>query len=323
MGWTIQALFVDDGVSGAARSRPALDELRCSIARGQTDVAVVAKLDRLGRTVRGLVEWMSEWDDQGVALVSVSESFDSSSPAARMQRNLLAMFAEFERDRMSERTSEGRAATVAIGGWPGGPAPFGWRLVRTPLDRFTRLELDETEAATIRRAVDLFVHERKGSTQTFRMLNAEGRPSRGGPGRTLRTTWSATKVKNLLAWSDYFAGTWTYRSRSIGHPKNVGGPPVAMQIPPLLSEAEVAALRVRLAETSTPKFGHGDRGPYLLSRRITSPHGTPMYGSWRKQRATAMPTSTSPTSKYQARSPHCRPRRHPSGAGHRSASRPR
>ena len=206
-GWTIDAVFVDDGVSGAARSRPALDELRGSIRRKQTDVVVVAKLDRLGRTVRGLVEWMSEWDDDGVALVSVSEAFDSSSPAGRMQRNLLAMFAEFERDRIAERTSEGRDATVAIGGWPGGPAPFGWRLVRTPSDRFTRLELDKKEAETIRRAVHLFVHERKGSTEIFRTLNAERRPSRGGPGRTQRTTWSASKVKQLLSRSDYWAGS--------------------------------------------------------------------------------------------------------------------
>ena len=286
-GWTIHAVFVDDGVSGAARSRPALDELRDSIRRRQTDVVVVAKLDRLGRTVRGLVEWMSEWDDEGVALVSVSEAFDSSSPAARMQRNLLAMFAEFERDRIAERTSEGRDATVAIGGWPGGPAPFGWRLVRTPSDRFTRLELDKNEAETIRRAVHLFVDERRGSTEIFRTLNAEGRPSRGGPGRTQRTTWSTSKVKQLLSRSDSWAGTWTYRSRSIGHPKNVNGPPIQMRIPPLLSAAELTALRVRLAETSTPRFGPGSRDPYLLSRRVTSPHGTPMYGSWRKQRATA------------------------------------
>ena len=204
-----------------------------------------------------------------------------------MQRNLLAMFAEFERDRIAERTSEGRDATVAIGGWPGGPAPFGWRLVRSPSDRFTRLELDKKEVETIRRAVHLFVDERKGSTEIFRTLNAEGRPSRGGPGRTQRTTWSTSKVKQLLSRSDYWAGTWTYRSRSIGHPKNVKGPPIQIRIPPLLSEAELAALRVRLAETSTPKFGRGSRDPYLLSRRITSPHGTPMYGSWRKYRATA------------------------------------
>ena len=65
------------------------------------------------------------------------------------------------------------------------------------------------------------------------------------------------------------------------------GPPIEIRIPPLLSETELAALRVRLAETSTSMFGPGRRDPYLLSRRITSPHGTPMYGSWRKQRATA------------------------------------
>jgi len=63
--------IADDGVSGASRSRPGLDELLRSIRRNESDVVVVAKLDRLGRTMRGLVEWMSEWDDHGVTLVSV------------------------------------------------------------------------------------------------------------------------------------------------------------------------------------------------------------------------------------------------------------
>jgi len=67
-GWAIHEVFVDEGASGAARDRPALDELRRWIRDQATDVVVVAKLDRLGRTVRGLVEWMSEWDDQGVVL---------------------------------------------------------------------------------------------------------------------------------------------------------------------------------------------------------------------------------------------------------------
>jgi len=166
--WTIHEVFVDDGVSGASRSRPGLDELLRSIRRNESDVVVVAKLDRLGRTMRGLVEWMSDWDDHGVTLVSVCESFDSSSSAARMQRHLLAMFAEFERDRIAERTMEGRDATVATGGWPGGPPPFGWRLARTKSDRFRRLEIDEQEAETIRRAVHLFITEGKGSTDIFR-----------------------------------------------------------------------------------------------------------------------------------------------------------
>jgi len=273
--WTIHEVFVDDGVSGASRSRPGLDELLSSIRRKESDVVVVAKLDRLGRTMRGLVEWMSEWDDRGVTLVSVSESFDSSSSAARMQRHLLAMFAEFERDRIAERTAEGRDATVAIGGWPGGPPPFGWRLARTKSDRFTRLELDKREVDTIRRAVHLFVTERRSSTEIFRILNAEARPSRGGPGRPERTTWSASKVKQLLARSDHWAGTWTFRSRSIGHPKDVKGPPMQMPIPPLLSVSELDTVRGRLAETSTPKFAQRPPERYLLSRRIMTPHGAP------------------------------------------------
>jgi DNA invertase Pin-like site-specific DNA recombinase len=132
-GWDVTGVYIDDGVSGAARSRPALNALNRSVREHDTDVVVIAKLDRLGRTMRGLIEWISGWDDHGVSLVSVSEAFDSSPPVTRMMRNLLATFAEFERDRITERTSEGRDATVTIGGCPGGPPPFGWRLVRPPV----------------------------------------------------------------------------------------------------------------------------------------------------------------------------------------------
>jgi DNA invertase Pin-like site-specific DNA recombinase len=286
-GWQVTGVYIDDGVSGAARSRPALSALIRSVREHDTDVVVIAKLDRLGRTMRGLIEWISEWDDHGVSLVSVSEAFDSSSPVTRMVRNLLATFAEFERDRITERTSEGRGANVAIGGWPGGPAPFGWRLVRPAGDRHTRLEIDKNEAATIRRAVELFVTERKTSTEIFQILNAERRPSRGGPDRTDRHTWSASKVKQMLARSDHWGGTWTFRSGGTGHPKNVLGPPVSMPIPPMLSAAEHDALKARLAETSATWGGTHVGDPYLLAGRIRAPHGTPMRGNWRKYRTSA------------------------------------
>jgi hypothetical protein len=208
-----------------------------------------------------------------------------------MVRNLLATFAEFERDRITERTSvsvsEGRGATVMIGGWPGGPPPFGWRLVRPAGDRHTRLEIDNKEAVTIRRAVELFVTERKTSTEIFQILNAERRPSRGGPGRTERHTWSASKVKQMLGRSDHWGGTWTFRSGSTGHPKNVLGPPVSMPIPPMLSPGEHEAMKDRLAKTSATWGGTHVGDPYLLAGRIRSPHGTPMRGNWRKYRTTA------------------------------------
>ena len=288
-GWTIEDVFVDEGVSGAARSRPALDELLRSVRRKDADVVVVAKLDRLGRTMRGLVEWMSDWDDHGVTLVSVSESFDSSSSAARMQRNLLAMFAEFERDRIAERTSEGRDATVTIGGWPGGPPPFGWRLARTKTDRVTRLELDNEEVETIRRAVHLFVSERKGTTEIFRTLNAKGRPSEGtrthGSHNLVDVKGEAAPVTfRVLGWNVDVSqpsdrpsqGRQGATDRDADSTIDVG--------------VRTGPIRRRLAETAAPKFDRGDRGPYLLSRRLRSPHGTPMYGAWRTKRHTAFYT---------------------------------
>lgn len=91
----------------------------------------------------------------------------------------------------------------------------------------------------------------------------------------------------MLARSDHWAGTWMFRSRGVGHPKNVLGPPVATSIPPMLTEREFAALQTRLAETTSTWGGTHVADPYLLAGRIRSPHGTPMRGNWRKYRSTA------------------------------------
>ena len=140
-GWTFAGEYIDAGESGAKESRPELDRLAAAVRRGELDVVLVAKLDRLGRTMRGLTALLADWDERGVRLVSVAESFDSASPSGRLMRNMLGAFAEFERERIAERTMDGIEAVVASGGWPGGPPPFGWRLERG--DGRTELVLDD------------------------------------------------------------------------------------------------------------------------------------------------------------------------------------
>jgi DNA invertase Pin-like site-specific DNA recombinase len=97
-GWVLADEFVDEGVSGAKASRPALGQLLRLVRSGGADTIVVAKLDRLGRSMRHLVVLLGELDDRGVRLVSVAEGFDSQTPSGRLQRNILGSFAEFERE---------------------------------------------------------------------------------------------------------------------------------------------------------------------------------------------------------------------------------
>jgi DNA invertase Pin-like site-specific DNA recombinase len=99
--------FVDQGVSGTKDRRPALDALLKDAKRRRFDVLVIWKLDRLGRSLRHLVLLMEELQNLGIALVSLGEGLDLSTPAGRLQAGLLAAVAQFERERIRERVLAG------------------------------------------------------------------------------------------------------------------------------------------------------------------------------------------------------------------------
>jgi DNA invertase Pin-like site-specific DNA recombinase len=107
-GWAPQE-FVDQGVSGAKESRPALDALLKDARRRRVDAVVVWRLDRLGRSLRHLILTLDELSALGVAFVSLGEGIDTSTPAGRLQLHILGAIAEFERERIRERILAGLA----------------------------------------------------------------------------------------------------------------------------------------------------------------------------------------------------------------------
>jgi site-specific DNA recombinase len=263
-GWTLVGEFVDEGVSGAKASRPQLDRLMDGVGRGSFDVVVIAKLDRIGRSMRNLAQLMGELDDRGVALVSISESFDSLTPAGRLQRNMLGSFAEFERAMIRERMMTGVEATALAGNWPCGRTPFGFRTVRR--GRSSVLEIDEAEANVVRKAVELILEERLNSVQAATRLNAAGLRPRSAP------RWTASSLRKLIS-AEWLSGTYQWRRAGRGAKT---GPPVSLAIPPLISSQLHDRLRARVAQTAQAKSGHAEQ--YLLSGRLRSACGATMWG---------------------------------------------
>jgi len=106
-GWTI-ALQVREVNSGAAK-REAREKLLEAARRREIDVVLVWRLDRWGRSVTDLLTTLQELEHLAVGFVSLTEALDLTTPAGRAMAGLLAIFSEFEREVLRERTRAGLA----------------------------------------------------------------------------------------------------------------------------------------------------------------------------------------------------------------------
>jgi site-specific DNA recombinase len=106
-GWTVLPTRYDDGgFTGANTDRPALARLFEDIERKKVDIVVVAKVDRLSRSLLDFTRLMETFERHEVGFVSVTQSFDTSTSMGRLVLNILMSFAEFEREMISERTRD-------------------------------------------------------------------------------------------------------------------------------------------------------------------------------------------------------------------------
>jgi DNA invertase Pin-like site-specific DNA recombinase len=114
-GWSIAGEFVDAGISGSKESRPQLNRMMADAKLRKFDAVVVWKLDRLGRSLKHLVGLLAELDALGIALVSLRDGFDMTTPGGRAMFGMCAVMAEFERALICERVRAGMAHARAKG----------------------------------------------------------------------------------------------------------------------------------------------------------------------------------------------------------------
>ena len=138
-GWTI-ALQVREVNSGAAK-REAREKLLEAARRREIDVVLVWRLDRWGRSVTDLLATLQELEHLDVGFVSLTEALDLTTPAGRAMAGLLAIFSEFEREVLRERTRAGLAYARQNGKRLGRPATAAihaaevWKLHRAKVSK--------------------------------------------------------------------------------------------------------------------------------------------------------------------------------------------
>jgi DNA invertase Pin-like site-specific DNA recombinase len=133
-----ERVFLDEGVSGAKASRPELDKCLAYLRPG--DVLVVTKLDRLGRSVKNLIELAENLRERGIDLVATQQQIDTTTSTGKLLFTMLAAIAEFERDLIRERTMDGLAAARAEGRVGGRPAAVSQDVLDIALARRARGE---------------------------------------------------------------------------------------------------------------------------------------------------------------------------------------
>lgn len=180
-------VIVDAGLSAKTLAREGLQNALAMLRSGKAGAIVVAKLDRLTRSVRDLGELVDTYFAAGKhALLSVGEQIDTRSAAGRLVLNVLASVAQWERETIGERTSAAMQVMKAQGKFTGGAAaPFGFRLIAGELVR------DEQEQAVIAAARKL-----RGQGLSLRRVSdalaAQGHVARNGK------PFAAQQIANMV-----------------------------------------------------------------------------------------------------------------------------
>jgi len=109
-GWMLLETFEDAGASGKSLvGRPALEKALEAVQSGEAGALVVAKLDRLSRSLLDFAALMEQARRQGWALVALDLGVDTTTPAGEMMANVMATFAQFERRLIGARTKDALA----------------------------------------------------------------------------------------------------------------------------------------------------------------------------------------------------------------------
>ena len=112
-------IYGDHGISGSVIQRQGLDDVLQNLREG--DTLVVWKIDRLGRSTVHLLLLLDDLRKRGIGFISITQGIDTTTPIGRMVFGQLAVFAEFEREQIRERTKAGMQAAKKRGKHIGRP----------------------------------------------------------------------------------------------------------------------------------------------------------------------------------------------------------
>lgn len=196
--WNYVGEYSDPGISGRTMERDGLQAMIAAIDRGEVQAVVIYKLDRLSRKQRDTMMLIEDvFLKSNVALVSLNETLDTSTPWGRAMIGILSSFNQMESENIQARTYMGRQAKAAQGGYAGGKPPYGYKAVDG------NLVIVPEEAEVVRL---VYAMRKRGDTLMgiTDELNERGyRTKKGQPFRH-------SAIQSILAREDVYRGYYKY-----------------------------------------------------------------------------------------------------------------
>jgi site-specific DNA recombinase len=203
--------FIDDGYSGADLGRPALTRLRDLARLGQVGVVLVYDPDRLARKLAHQIILAEELEQLRVRLEFITTPTEDT-PEGRMFFNLKGIFAEYEKEKIRERTLRGRRQKARQGFIVGGRTPYGYRYLGKAEGEGGRYVVKEEEARVVRLIYEWLVNDGLSIRGIVSRLNELGfRPQRG-------MRWGKSSVHRILDNPAYTGKTY-YNRRERTYPQ--------------------------------------------------------------------------------------------------------
>ena len=202
-GWNIVTEYVEEGFSAKDTNRPQLQVMLDDLKRGQFDLVLVYRLDRLTRSVLDLYQLLKTFDENNVSFKSATEVYDTTTAIGRLFITLVAALAQWERENLAERVKFGTQQMVEQGIRPGSPRPYGYEY------QDGKLVVVEEEAKWVKFIFDKYVTT---GAQTIAIeLNQMGVKNKKDD------FWHGSSIRYILN-NPLYAGMlrWDYRGTSGG-----------------------------------------------------------------------------------------------------------
>ena len=237
-GYTLQAIYVDEGISGwTTKKRPAFLKMKRDAEAGKFSFIVIFNLSRFGRNTKEILINSDDFESLGVKLISLKENLDTSSPSGRAMRNMMATFAELDRDSIKERMQGGRLKKWSEGKTFVGKVPYGYRWNKES----SSMEIHPEESWIYLHIVDLYLHEGLSDLNIALRLKEEGVKFRGRKYPATQTI--SYMLKNPVYYGSLIANRHVYDGDRRVYEKGKRGAKlkpadqhITLEVPPLISK---------------------------------------------------------------------------------------